>query len=65
MQDIIANSVEAYRNQEMEGEPTQYMGAEEPTQNMGAEEVLTQEPMTLKDGDIAKIATILTKGVEY
>jgi len=62
IQDIIANSIDAYRNQvEMEEEPIQNMGAEEPDE----EEVLSRSIMSLQTGDIADIAKILTEGVEY
>jgi hypothetical protein len=68
VQDIIANSVEAYRTKIdlTEDEPTQnMMGAEEPTQNMNLQEEITQEIMKLQTGDVAEIAKILTEGVEY
>ena len=61
IQDIIANSNDAYRNQEeMEDESIQNMGAEEPD-----EEELTESIMSSQTGDIADIAKILTEGVEY
>ena len=61
IQDIIANSNDAYRNQEeMEDESIQNMGAEEPD-----EEELTESIMSLQPGDIAEIAKIMTEGVEY
>jgi len=74
IQDIISNSIEAYRkqertqNMEAEDELTQNIVTPESNQNMEAEESeesLSQEMMSLDVGDIAEIAKIMTEGVEY
>ena len=71
VQDIISNSIEAYRtqvptqNMEAEDELTQNIVTQESNQNMGADESLSQEMMSLDVGDIAEIAKIMTEGVEY
>jgi uncharacterized protein YaiI (UPF0178 family) len=62
IQDIISNSIEAYRKQEeMEYDP-EPTGAEEPED---FEEELSSSIMSLETGDIAEIAKLLAEGVEY
>ena len=62
IQDIISNSIEAYRKQEeMEYDP-EPTGAEEPD---NFEEELSSSIMSLETGDIAEIAKLLAEGVEY
>ena len=73
IQDIITNSIEAYRNQEEpieeeEGEDDEDSEEEEESSLSSVsseEESLTQEMLSLSQGDIVQIATILTEGVEY
>jgi len=69
IQDIIANSVEEYRKQEqMAEEEEEFESLEEDEEALSLsseEESLTQEMMSLNEGDIVDIATILTEGVVY
>jgi len=69
IQDIIANSVEEYRKQEqIEEEEEEFESLEEDEEALSLsseEESLTQEMMSLNEGDIVDIATILTEGVVY
>jgi len=73
IQDIIANSVEEYRKQEQmakqtEEEEEEFESLEEDEEALSLsseEESLTQEMMSLNEGDIVDIATILTEGVVY
>jgi len=73
IQDIIANSVKEYRKQEqmaeqIEEEEEEFESLEEDEEALSLsseEESLTQEMMSLNEGDIVDIATILTEGVVY
>jgi hypothetical protein len=61
IQDIITNSIEAYRKQE---EPIQEEDSKESSSSsVSSEEKLSQEMMSLDVGDIAEIAKIMTEGV--
>jgi len=63
IQDIITNSIEAYRKQE---EPIQEEDSKESSSSsVSSEEELSQEMMSLDVGDIAEIAKIMTEGVVY
>ena len=63
IQDIITNSIEAYRKQE---EPIQEEDSKESSSSsVSSEEELSQEMMSLDVGDIAEIAKKMTEGVVY
>jgi hypothetical protein len=70
IQDIIANSIEAYKTQEdpIEEDPIEDEEEEEEESSSSlssAEESLTQQVMSLEVGDIMEVATIMTEGVKY
>ena len=68
IQDIITNSIEAYRKQEEPIEEEEDGEDSEESSSVSVsseEESLTQEMMSLDVGDIVEIATILIEGVEY
>ena len=69
IQDIITNSIEAYRNQEEpideEEEVEEDSGESSSSSVSSEEESLTQEMLSLSQGGIVQIATVLTEGVEY